>query len=38
MLQNIEQRREILIEQANIALFRGIAIDEDPSTFDEAWN
>jgi hypothetical protein len=38
MLQNIEQRREILLKQANVALFRGIVIDEEPSSFDEAWN
>jgi hypothetical protein len=38
MLHNIEQGREILIEQENVALFRGIVIDEDPSSFDEAWN
>jgi hypothetical protein len=38
MLQNIEQGREILLEQANVALFSGIVIDEEPSTFDEAWN
>jgi hypothetical protein len=37
MPQNIEQGREILLEQANIALFRGILIDEEPSGFDEAW-
>jgi hypothetical protein len=38
MLQNIEQGREILLEQANVALFSGIVIDEESSTFDEAWN
>jgi DNA-binding phage protein len=38
VLQNIEQEREILLEQANIALFNGIVIDEKPSSFDEAWN
>jgi hypothetical protein len=37
MLQNIEQGREILLEQANVALFCGIVIEE-PSSFDEAWN
>jgi hypothetical protein len=31
VLQNIEQGREILLEQANIELFSGIVIDE-------AWN
>jgi hypothetical protein len=38
VLQNIKQRREILLEQANVALFSGIAIDEESSTFDEVWN
>jgi hypothetical protein len=38
MLQNIEQGREIFLEQANVALFSGIVIDEEPSSFDEAWN
>jgi hypothetical protein len=38
VLQNIEQGREILLEQANIGLFSGIVIDEEPSTFDEAWS
>jgi hypothetical protein len=38
MLQNIEQGRDILLEQANVALFSGIVIDEEPSSFDEAWN
>jgi hypothetical protein len=36
LLQNIEQGREILLEQANVALFSGIVIDEESSTFDEA--
>jgi hypothetical protein len=38
MLQNIEKGKEILFEQANIALFSGIVIDEEASTFDVAWN
>jgi hypothetical protein len=38
MLQNIEQEMEILIEQENISMFRGIVIDEEPSSFDGAWN
>jgi hypothetical protein len=38
MLQNIEQGKEILLEQPNIALLSGIMIDKEPSTFDEAWN
>jgi hypothetical protein len=38
MLHNTEQGKEILLEQANVALFSGIVIDEEPSSFDEAWN
>jgi hypothetical protein len=38
MLQKIEQGREILLEQANFALFSGIVIDGEPSSFDEAGN
>jgi hypothetical protein len=38
MLQNIEQGREILRYQTNIALFSGIVIDKEPSTFDETRN
>jgi hypothetical protein len=38
MLQNNEQRREILLEQANVAFFSRIVIDEEPSSFDGAWN
>jgi hypothetical protein len=38
LFQNIEQGKEILFEKADIALFSGIVIDEDPSNFDEAWN
>jgi hypothetical protein len=38
MLQNIEKVRDILLEQENVALFSGIVIDEEPSSFDEAWN
>jgi hypothetical protein len=37
-MQNIEQGREILLEQENVALFNGIVVDEEPSTFEEAWN
>jgi hypothetical protein len=32
MLQNIEQGREILLEQVNVTLFSGIVIDKEPST------
>jgi hypothetical protein len=31
VLQNIEQGREILFEKANIALFSGTVINEEPS-------
>jgi hypothetical protein len=37
-LQSIDQGREILLEQATVALFRGIMINEESSTFDEAWD
>jgi hypothetical protein len=33
MLQSIKQGRDILLEQANVALFRKIVIDEEPSRF-----
>jgi hypothetical protein len=36
MLQNIEQGREILLDQSNVALFSGIVVDERSSSFDEA--
>jgi hypothetical protein len=38
MLQNIEQGREIILKKTNIAFSSGIVIDEESSTFDEAWN
>jgi hypothetical protein len=38
VFQDIEQWREIQLEQANVALFTGIVIDKEPSIFDEAWN
>jgi hypothetical protein len=38
MMQNTEQGREILLEQANVVLFSRIVIDEEPSIFDEAWD
>jgi hypothetical protein len=38
ILKNIDQGRKILLEQANVVLLSGIVIDEEPSTFDEAWN
>jgi hypothetical protein len=38
VVEQCEQGREILLDQANIALFTGSAINEEPSTFDQAWN
>jgi hypothetical protein len=38
LLKNIEQGREILLDQANIALFNISSSEIEPTTFDEAWN
>jgi hypothetical protein len=38
VLQDVEQVREILLEQANFALFSEIVIDVEPSSFDEGRN
>jgi hypothetical protein len=34
----IQSRNKILLEQANVALFSGIVIDEEPSRFNKTWN
>jgi hypothetical protein len=34
----LSKGREILLEQENVKFFSGIIIDENPSSFDEAWN
>jgi hypothetical protein len=38
LIKNIEQGREILLDQANIALFNISSSELEPATFDEAWN
>jgi Reverse transcriptase (RNA-dependent DNA polymerase) len=38
VVKQFEQGREILLDQANVALFTGSAINEEPSTFNQAWN
>jgi hypothetical protein len=38
MLQNIKQSSKIMLEQGFVAVFRGIVIVEETSTYDEAWN
>ena len=37
IIEDIEQGRDILLDQVNIALFSGKIIEE-PTSFDEAWN
>jgi hypothetical protein len=37
IVKDIEQGRDIILDQANIALLGGI-IQVKPTTFDEAWN
>ena len=38
MVERFEQGREILLDQANIALFGATVLHEEPKTFEEAWN
>jgi hypothetical protein len=38
LIKNIEQGREIFLDQANIALFNISSSELEPATFDEAWN
>jgi hypothetical protein len=38
VVEQFEQGKEILFDQANAALFTGSAINEEPSTFNQAWN
>jgi hypothetical protein len=38
VVEQFEQGREILLDQANVVLFTGSAINEEPSTFSQAWN
>ena len=38
LVEQIEQGREILLDQVNLALFSGMVINEEPTTFEQAWN
>jgi hypothetical protein len=38
LVEQIEQGREILLDQVNLALFSGEVVNEEPTTFDRAWN
>lgn len=38
LIKNIEQGREILLDQASIALFNISSSELEPTTFDDAWN
>jgi hypothetical protein len=35
-VERFEQRRELLLDQANVALFSGMVFNEEPTTFDQA--
>jgi hypothetical protein len=37
IIDDLEQGREILLDQVHLALF-GVNIEDEPRTFDEAWN
>jgi hypothetical protein len=38
VVEQLEQGREILFEQACVALFSGSPNNEEPTTFNEVWN
>jgi Reverse transcriptase (RNA-dependent DNA polymerase) len=38
LVEQFEQGREILLDQVNLALCSGMVINEEPATFDIAWN
>jgi hypothetical protein len=38
LIKNIEQRREIQLDQANFALFSASAYELEPTSFNDAWN
>jgi Reverse transcriptase (RNA-dependent DNA polymerase) len=38
LVEQIEQGREILLDQVNLALISGMVINEEPTTFEQAWN
>jgi hypothetical protein len=37
LVEQIEQGREILLDQVNLALFSGMVTNEEPTTFKQAW-
>jgi hypothetical protein len=38
LVEQIEQGREVLLDQVKLAFFSGMVINEEPSTFEQAWN
>jgi hypothetical protein len=38
VFEALKQGRETLFDQANVALFSGRVINEEPTTFNQAWN
>ena len=38
LVERLLQGREILLDQANIEEFSGMVVNEEPTTFDQAWN
>jgi hypothetical protein len=38
LVEQIRQGREILLDQVNLALFSGMVINEEATTFEQAWN
>jgi hypothetical protein len=38
IIENIEQGREIQLDQANLALFSASASKFEPTSFNDAWN
>ena len=38
LVEQIEQGKEIMLDQINLAFFSGIVINEEPTTFEQAWN
>jgi hypothetical protein len=38
LVEQIEQGREVLLDQVNLALLSGMVINEEPTMFEQAWN
>ena len=38
LVEQIEQGKEIMLDQINLAFFSGIVFNEEPTTFEQAWN